>query len=623
MKAFISHACLALGVLFLSAFPSFGDDALVRGEDLIKVPAKSDGLYLHNLFQSNMVIQRDKPIRVWGWSDPQDAVAVSFAGQSAHAKPDKGGRWQVTFAAVPANHTPQQMVVKGKVKTITLDNILLGDVWVLGGQSNMEFNIAKVENGALEMVSANFPEIRLMTVPQLADGTARENFPTIYQWSDWSKEHFRRGLWEVCSAETVREMSAIGYVFGRRLHMASGVPIGLLDISIGGTTLEAWTPLETARKVEDPEVKEMLADWDSQVATFDPKQDLQERIAKFEARVAGFVAQGKEVPAHWKKPDDLQQGPVANRNRPGNCYQGLVEPLIGLQVKGAIFHQGYNNCFSGSKGARVYGKLFPAMIQGWRDAFSDPELPFGVISLCTSGTAQTAENFCELMVDVGAEIREAQYQAFRSMRDAGDQKVGFVSSYDLRRRWYHPQLKVPAGERIARWALATEYGFEKQLSWEPPVIEKVEPVDGALHLTFNTDVSNVDDGSEMQGFAISGEDRAYQMAEVNHLVTGKDNRGRPQTDRKVVVLTSPLVEKPVHFRYAWARNPMGNIQLPGNSDVPLATQRSDHWEVHQVPVDGGEVHDRAAIGAVRKAMKQADLKRRLYQAQELIKANGS
>jgi sialate O-acetylesterase len=240
----------------------------------------------------------------------------------------------------------------------------------------------------------------------------------MYQWSDWSKRHFRQGYWEVCTPETVRDLSAIGYVFGRRLHKASGVPIGLVDASIGGTTVETWTSREAAGMISDPEVREMLADWQAKVAEFDPKKDFEERLANYEKRVADKKKQGQEIPARWKRPEGEQAGPVADRNRPGNCFQGLIEPLQGIQVKGVIFHQGFNNCFSGSKGARIYREIFPVMIGSWRKAFADPELPFGIISLCTAGMAQTEENYCEMMVDVGPEIREAQYQTFRQLVDS-------------------------------------------------------------------------------------------------------------------------------------------------------------------------------------------------------------
>ena len=148
----------------------------------------------------------------------------------------------------------------------------------------MEFPLHKVENGRLEIVSARYPEIRLLTVPAAVDGTAKANFPRLYEWSDWSNQHFRKGFWDVCSRESVAEMSAIGYIFGRRLHMAAGVPIGLIDTSVGGTTVEAWTPPDRIRAIDDAEVRGMLAEADREVSEWDPQKELATLAARHEAR---------------------------------------------------------------------------------------------------------------------------------------------------------------------------------------------------------------------------------------------------------------------------------------------------------------------------------------------------
>ena len=166
--------------------------------------------------------------------------------------------WKVTLDALPANAKPEVMTVSSGGQSLKLENILVGDVWVLGGQSNMEFEIAKVNDGAIEIASANFPEIRLLTMPRGKGFDSVKSFERLYEWSDWSKRHFLKGEWQVCSPETVKEFSAIGYVFGRRIHMASRVPIGLIDTSIGGTTVETWTPDEVLRGIDGAETKAKL-----------------------------------------------------------------------------------------------------------------------------------------------------------------------------------------------------------------------------------------------------------------------------------------------------------------------------------------------------------------------------
>lgn len=598
--------------------------AAMPKEDVIDVPAIGEGLSLHNLFQSNMVLQRDKPISIWGWAEPGEQVRVTLAGDEQTTTAAQDRTWKVTFPAMPASSQPLKMTVQGKKKTLTLDNILVGDVWLLGGQSNMEFPISNVENGALEIVSAHFPNIRILTIPYGEGPEARKGFPRLFEWSGWFSRHFRKGDWEVCSPKTVRELSAIGYVFARRLYMATQVPIGVIDVSRGGTTVETWTPDSVLRKMNTEPVKALLAEWDAKVAAWDPHKDLANRLQNYRNWVARMKKEGKPIPADRTEPTDLRPGPAKDHNRPGNCYAGMIAPIAGLAVKGAIFHQGYNNCFHGTPGAVMYAQVFPKMITAWREAFNDPQMPFGIISLCTQGERQTRERFTEHMLDAGPNIREAQYQTFLQLYNAGDKNIGFVSTYDLRRRWYHPQLKVPAGERIARWALATQYGYDREIRWKPPMVKEVKVEPGRIVLRFDEPVAAVDDGGPIEGFAIAGEDRRFQPADATHLVTGEDQRDRPKKDSKALVLTSSMVPHPVHYRYAWARSPLGNLQAQGHSDIPVATQRSDDWPMEAVPLgvfgDAAPAElDRGQRRKLSEALRQIDLERRLHEAEALIR----
>lgn len=265
-------------------------------KDVVEVPALGEGLWVSNTFQSNMVIQRDKPVHVWGWADPGEAVTVSFAGKTGTATAAADRAWKVTLDAMPANSEPQTMTIKGKTKTVTLENILIGDVWILSGQSNMEFELAKVENGQLEIVSAHYPQLRILTVPQGEGPDAVKGFARLHEWSDWSNRHFRKGDWDACTPEIAKDLSAIGYVFARRLHMASGVPIGVIDLSRGGTSVESWTPLQTLREIDDASVKAVLADWDAKVAAFDPKKDLEQRIASHGPWLKTMEQRGHKCP---------------------------------------------------------------------------------------------------------------------------------------------------------------------------------------------------------------------------------------------------------------------------------------------------------------------------------------
>lgn len=591
--------------------------------DAVDVPSIGQGLCVSNVFQTNMVIQRDKPIHVWGWSDPGEEVKVAFAGAQASAKAAEDRSWKVTLPAASASSKPQQMTITGKSGRLVLDNVLIGDVWVLGGQSNMEFPLTNVENGNLEIISANFPEIRILTVPYGEGPQLKRGFARLYEWSDWSGRHFRKGDWDVCTPETVRELSAIGFVFARRVHKAANVPIGVIDASRGGTTVETWTPLAIQRQMDSAPTKAWLAKWDADVAAFDPKADLEGRVAKQRKRIEQLKNEGKPIPDDLKtEPVDLRPGPITDPNHPGSCYAGMIAPLEGLSVKGAIFHQGYNNALNELNGEDLYRDMFPQMIKAWRAAFNDKDLPFGILSLCTEGNPQTLENYCEMMHNRGIYIREAHYRTFLDLYKAGDKNIGYTSTYDLRRRWYHPQVKLPAGERIARWALATQYGFDRQVEWKPPMLVSMERMEGALLLKLDTEVSDPQDGAIM-GFAVAGEDRRFQPADVAYAEKGKDDKGRVQYDRKQLILTSPLVPKPVHYRYAWGRNPLANLQAAGNKDLPFATQRSDDWRMEEVPLGvlgdiASQSNPRADSAKILQALRQQDIDRRLHEAREII-----
>jgi sialate O-acetylesterase len=618
-------ACLLPALLAGGAAKAADAKKAMPKEDVVDVPAIGEGLCVSNAFQTNMVLQRDKPLNVWGWGDPGEEVTVSFAGQQAQAKAAADRSWQVTLKAMPANSAPQTMTVKTAGKTLTLDNILVGDVWLLGGQSNMEFPITNVDDGMLEVVSANFPQIRLLTMPNGKGFASVRSFERLHEWSDWSGRHFRKGDWDVCTPETVKEFSAIGYVFGRRVFMATGVPIGLIDASIGGTTVEAWTPEDVLRKIDGKETRDMLKEWDDKIAAHDPQADLKKRIDSYNAAKEKGKEKGKNQPA----PTDLRPGPAGDKNRPGCRHASVIKPLSGLVIKGAAFHQGFNNCFNGSAGARMYYQVFGKMITAWRNTFGDPQMPFCIISLCTAGEPQTLENYLEPMYDVGPYIREAQYKTFRDFHDAGDKNIGYASSFDQRKSFYHPQIKIPVGERAAKWAIVNQYGLitgrDADEYWLPPTIKEVKIADGTIRLTMSTAVKMKDESSDkLVGFAIAGKDRRFYPADVNWYTDGtKDNRNRLQYKRDILVLSSPFVAEPVAYRYAWARNPMANIT--NGRQIPIATQRNDDWIMEETPeriaTPENMTEDAArrnAAGQLRKKLELADTERRIKEAEATI-----
>ncbi|MDP6635784.1 MAG: sialate O-acetylesterase [Phycisphaerae bacterium] len=627
LKHVLSHFLPILLVGVVAAQAVSAEKKKMPRENVIEVPAIGEGLCVHNLFQTNMVLQRDKAIGVWGWATPDEEVTVSFAGRKQTATAAKDRSWKVTFPAMKANSAPHELTVQGKNKTLKLENILIGDVWILGGQSNMEEPIQHVEDGKLEIASANFPNIRILTVPAQNGPKAKKGFPRLHEWSSWSSRHFRKGDWDICSPETVREVSAIGYVFARRIYMAVGVPIGLIDTSRGGTTVETWTPTAVLKKIDTKEVKAKLAEWDKKIAEWDPKKDLANRVKGFNNWVRDMKKRGEKIPEHRKAPTDHRPGPTMDQNRPGNCYSSMIVPVAGLAVKGAIFHQGFNNANGGSSGSEMYYQIFGKTIAAWRGAFGDPKMPFGIISLCTAGSPQTRDNYLERMLDDGIYIREAQYKTFMDFYKAGDKNIGFASSFDQRRSWYHPQKKVPVGERIASWALGSQYGMDDKVTWIPPMHKEMKVEGGQIVLTMDTWMKAIDDGP-IVGFAIAGKDRRFQTADANWLVKGKDRHNRPQYDRRVVVLTSKYVPNPIHFRYAWGRNPMANFTRADHTAIPFATQRSDNWKQEEVPEkyvwdksSPPREYSRRLKWQAQKDLRLDDMKRRLAEAKAFIDEN--
>jgi len=212
---------------------------------------------------------------------------------------------------------------------------------------------------------------------------------------------------------------------GGRIYMVTQVPIGMINTSRGGTTVEAWTPMARLQKSDIPVVKELVAKHDKRIADFDPKAELAKQIRKYESKIADMKKKGKKIPASMRPPTGpITDGHMLTHRPPGNCYSSVISPIAGFAVKGAIFHQGYNNCFSGVWGATMYRAVFPELIRGWREAFNDPKMPFGILSQCVAGKVQDLNNFLPYMTDIGARLREAQYQTFLEFYKGGDKKIG-------------------------------------------------------------------------------------------------------------------------------------------------------------------------------------------------------
>lgn len=558
-----------------------------------------------HIFDNNMVLQREKPVKVWGMAAPEEKVTIEFGGQVKSAVTNPEGEWYVYLDPMHANSQPDKMKVTGKDNSVLFTNILVGDVWLLGGQSNMEFDLARIFYGDVEVLSANFPNIRLMTIPSSANLKPQKDFERINEYDSWYDRYDKKGYWFICSPETVPTFSGLGYIFGRRIYMASQVPIGLIDVSLGGTTVEAWLKPETL--AEMPENKSLLKYWNDKVAAYDPDEDLRQQIKNWEKDSASRTKDGKEPEP---KPVEPSPSPTYDRNYPGSSYTGMISVIAGLTIKGIVFHQGYNNALEDSR-PKQYASNFKALINEWRDTFNDKDLPFGIIEFSAGGEPQTLDNFELRMIDPSPYIREGQFKAFKDLPN-----TGFVCSYDQQVNWYHPQKKVEAGERMARWALSTQYGFS--LEWEPAVCTNIERLNDRIIVTFNKEVKSSDD-RPIEGFSISGDDRHFYPAKAAYVKT-QDENGMLVDDKKRIEVRNSMIDNPLEIRYAWARNPLGNLVNVSMPIIPVPLFRSDNWDYPEAPYlpDEYAAH-RANLKKLRKKASELARLRILREAEMIIK----
>jgi sialate O-acetylesterase len=557
------------------------------------------------IFDNNMVLQRDKPVKIWGNAAPQERVKIEFSGQIKTTTSNQKGQWSVSLDPMKANSIPAIMKISGKGNTVQFANVLVGDVWLLGGQSNMEFDLARIFHGDVEIASANFPNIRLMTIPSSADKAPEQDFERINEYDNWYERYDKKGYWFICSPETVPTFSGLGYIFGRRLFMASQVPIGLIDASLGGTTVEAWLSPETL--AEMPENKLLLNQWNDKVQAYDPQENLRKQISDWRRDSANSIKEGR-LPE--PKPVKPSRGPLYDRNFPGSSYTGMISVIAGLTIKGIVFHQGYNNALDDSR-PKQYALNFKALISDWRKTFNDNNLPFGIIEFSAGGEPQTLDNFELRMIDPSPFIREGQLQAFKDL-----QNTGFVCSYDQQVNWYHPQKKVEAGERMARWALSTHYGFA--LGWQPALCIGVERLKDRIIVKFNKEVKSSDD-RPIEGFAIANADGNFYPAKASYLKT-QNEKGEFVEHKKMVVVMNNLVDDPIEVRYAWARNPLGNLVNDDNRIIAVPLFRSDSWEYPEAPYQTDEyIKHRTNLKMLRKKAEEMSRLRIMHEAESILK----
>jgi sialate O-acetylesterase len=365
------------------------------------------------------------------------------------------------------------------------------------------------------------------------------------------------------------EFSAIGFVFGKQVHLSTGIPIGVIKNSRGGASMEALVPIRKYQEI--PSGKALVEAINAQRASFDVQG---ESLKVYEKQLKD--AQDKKLPADkWpKKPvngENLSSWNVPGKSpgSPASIYNGMFGVFKGYNIKGVLLHHGHNNAMTNNCRPKFYRWMTKALIEGVREDFKDPTIAYGVIGFCAGGIPQNEEDF-ELQAPGPPYIREAQRLGVEDLKDP--LLNGFIPSYDVQVPGLHPERKVEYGQRAARWVLNKFY--DKKAIWDEVKLVSVKTEGDEMVLSFDKRLHPYDRSPILEGFAIAGEDGKYYKAYTRHSGVGDF-----WTATKTVHVWSPLVPKPVHVRYAWGASPMGNLYIGGHQEMPLPEFRTDTWDL--------------------------------------------
>ena len=494
------------------------------------VTSAQTGLSLHALFSDNMVLQRYLKNPVWGTAEVGKKVEVRIGLNLKSTIADANGRWKLFLDEMSAGENYVMTVSSGK-DTVKFKNVSVGEVWLCSGQSNMEFQLSKSENGETEINNANDARIRLFTV-------AHKSSPEPLESCE--------GVWKVCSPEYVKNFSAVAYHFAKNLVKEINVPIGLIHSSWGGTAIETWISKEILES--DPEFKGVFERWNKIVDEYpavikDYNLNKEKLLLKWKEDSSKSVSLGFATP---RKPG-LPTAP-GGRNTPYGLYNGMIYPLAPYSIRGVIWYQGESNV--GRPGE--YKKLFPALIKNWRDLWGIGEFPFYFVQL---------PNFAREPEPSGSgwpELREAQLNTL-SVPNAGMAvTIDIGDPMDL-----HPKNKTDVGYRLALIALANIYG-KKNLVFSGPIYKSYRIDDNKIILEFDfSEGLNVKGDGKLKGFRIASEDQEFVDAEA-------------VIENNSVIVWSEKITKPAALRYSWGDNPAGNLSNKGG--LPASPFRTDSWE---------------------------------------------
>lgn len=475
---------------------------------------------LPNILSSHMVLQRDRPLHFWGWADPREKVTVTLDGNSGSATADALGKWSLYLPAREAGG-PYTVSVKGS-NAITVDDVMIGDVWFASGQSNMEMPLkgfpgnATIKNSEAEIQGANQPKLRLLRIRKKT-----AHFPL----SDY------QDTWKTCTPETAADFSAAAYFFGRAIADKQNVTVGLIDSTWGGTPAEAWTSFQGL--TSDASLMPVFAAWGTMM---DAQTDMWlVEAADKRADEAALKARQPKPKRAWR-PEPESWGPAA-------LYNGMVAPAIGYGIKGAIWYQGEAN--TGTARAPIYDKAFGTMITDWRRHWQQGDFPFLFVQLA---------NFKAGPTDLWPTVRDAQ------RRTLALANTGMAVTIDIGNPTnIHPADKQSVGERLALAARAIAYG--EAVEYAGPLFRQAGRDGNTMRVWFDhADGLAVKGGGALTGFEIAGADRKYRPAMA-------------RLDGTSVIVSSGEIANPQYVRYGWKDVPL--VNLYNNSGLPASPFSSE------------------------------------------------
>lgn len=478
------------------------------------------------VFTDDMVLQRDIPVPVRGTAAPGETVTVRFAGQAVTAVADAAGNWRADLAPLTVSAAPAELIISGADSSVTLTNVLVGDVWLCSGQSNMAFTMRMLKLPDEEIQAAtNYPLLRLFTVA--AKTNPRQPETDV------------KGAWAVSSEKFAGGFSGTAAYFGRALCRDLGVPVGLICSAVSGTPAEAWTSREALEQL--PFMPDRLKRADQARATYDPaaaQADFKKKMAEWRRKIDAGEPAGQQ-PRLWN--------PQTGTGEPATLYNGMIAPLIPFAIRGVIWYQGESNAGRHAQ----YRDLFSAMITDWRRRWGQGDVPFLFVQLASFHALQDEPVETH---DSWPYLREAQQQTLALPNTAMAVTTDVGDATDI-----HPRDKKTVGERLALAARAVAYG--ENIVSSGPLFRSWKINDGEAVIHFDhTGGGLTVNGNELKGFAVQGKDGNWHWADA-------------RIDGDTVIVRSPDVPEPAAVRYNWADNPVGN--LFNREGMPTSLFRTD------------------------------------------------